>query len=149
MITSRFAPYGAFLLRVSLGLLFLAHAGLKLFVFTPAGTAQFFGSLGLPATAAYVVIAAELLAGAALLAGFATRAVALLATPILLGAIAWVHAPNGFFFDAPHGGWEFPAFWLIALVVQALIGDGAYALGLRPFQRALDRTQAGAAIAAK
>ena len=48
MIDTRTAPYGLFLLRVTLGLLFLAHVGLKIFVFTPAGTAQFFESLGLP-----------------------------------------------------------------------------------------------------
>ena len=38
----------ALVLRVSTGALFLAHAGLKLFVFTPAGTAGFFESLGFP-----------------------------------------------------------------------------------------------------
>ena len=48
MIDSRTAPYAALVLRVTLGALFLAHAGLKLFVFTPAGTAKFFGSLGFP-----------------------------------------------------------------------------------------------------
>ncbi|HKM61392.1 MAG TPA: DoxX family protein [Acidisphaera sp.] len=131
MIDTRTAPYGALLLRVSLGVLFLAHCALKLFVFTPAGTAQFFASVGVPGLAAYAVIAAELLAGAALIAGFATRYVALLATPILLGAIVAVHAANGFFFDAPHGGWEYPAFWIVALLVQALLGDGAFAVGLR------------------
>ena len=46
MIESRTAPYAALLLRSSLGSLFLAHAALKLFVFTPAGTAQFFASVG-------------------------------------------------------------------------------------------------------
>ena len=55
------APYGAFILRISMGLMFLAHACVKLFVFTPAGTAQFFASLGLPSSLAYVVMAAELL----------------------------------------------------------------------------------------
>src|SRR5215208_3986643 len=60
MIDTRTAPYAALLLRVSLGVLFLAHAAVKLFVFTPAGTAEFFGSLGLPAALAYLVIAAEL-----------------------------------------------------------------------------------------
>jgi len=48
MIDSRTAPYAALILRIALGILFLAHAGLKVFVFTPAGAAQFFGSLGLP-----------------------------------------------------------------------------------------------------
>jgi putative oxidoreductase len=129
MIDSRTAPYAALLLRVSLAILFFAHAGLKLFVFTPAGTTKFFGSVGLSPELAYVVITAEVLAATALLLGVWTRAVALLATPILLGAIFAVHGPAGFFFTNPNGGWEFPAFWTIALVVQALLGDGAYALG--------------------
>ena len=62
------------MLRVTLGLLFLAHAGLKIFVFTPAGTAQFFGSLGLPGGLAYLVIAAETLGGVALILGVYSRA---------------------------------------------------------------------------
>ena len=53
--------------------------------------------------------------------------VALLATPILLGAIFTVHGATGFFSN-PHGGSEYPACWIVALVVQALLGDGAYAL---------------------
>ena len=129
MIDSRTAPYAALLLRVSLAVLFFAHVGLKFFVFTPAGTAKFFGSLGMPPELAYVIMAAEVLAAVALLLGVWTRVVALLATPILLGAILTVHGPAGFFFTNPHGGWEFPAFWTVALVVQALLGDGAYALG--------------------
>jgi putative oxidoreductase len=128
MIDSRTAPYAALLLRVTLGLLFLTHVSLKLFVFTPAGTAKFFASVGLPGELAYIVIAAEVLAGIALILGIWTRLVAIAATPILLGAIFTVHGAAGFFFNNPHGGWEYPAFWTIALVVQALLGDGAYAL---------------------
>jgi putative oxidoreductase len=128
MIDSRTAPYAALLLRITLGLLFLAHASLKLFVFTPAGTAKFFGSVGLPSELAYVVIAAEVLAGIALVLGIWTRVVAIASAPILLGAIFAVHGAAGFFFSNPNGGWEYPAFWTIALIVQALLGDGAYAL---------------------
>ena len=128
MIDSRTSPYGALLLRVSLGALFLAHASLKLFVFTPAGTAQFFGSLGLPPALAYLTITAEVLGGIALILGYRTRLAAIALTPILLGAIVTVHGAAGFFFDNAHGGWEFPAFWLVALLVQALLGDGIYAL---------------------
>ena len=128
MIDSRTAPYAALLLRLTLGLLFLAHASLKLFVFTPAGTAKFFGSVGLPNELAYVVIAAEVLAGIALVLGMRTRVVAIAVTPILLGAIFAVHGAAGFFFNNANGGWEYPAFWTIALIVQALLGDGAYAL---------------------
>ena len=128
MIDSRTAPYAALLLRLTLGLLFLAHVSLKLFVFTPAGTAKFFGSVGLPGELAYVVIAAELLAAVALILGIWTRLVAIAAIPILLGAIFTVHGAAGFFFNNPNGGWEYPAFWSVALIVQALLGDGAYAL---------------------
>jgi putative oxidoreductase len=128
MIDSRTAPYAALLLRVTLGMLFLAHVSLKLFVFTPAGTAKFFTSVGLPGELAYIVIGAEVLAGIALILGVWTRLVAIAATPILLGAIFTVHGAAGFFFNNPHGGWEYPAFWAVALVVQALLGDGAYAL---------------------
>ena len=128
MIDSRTAPYAALLLRVTLGALFLAHASLKLFVFTPAGTAAFFGSVGVPPALAYVTIAAEVLGGIALILGLWTRFAALLLTPILLGAIFTVHGAAGFFFNNANGGWEYPAFWIIALIVQALLGDGIYAL---------------------
>jgi putative oxidoreductase len=128
MIDSRTAPYAALLLRVSLGALFLAHAGLKFFVFTPAGTAKFFASVGMPPELAYVTIAAEVIIAVALILGVWTRAAALAATPILLGAIFTVHGAAGFFFTNPHGGWEYPAFWTVGLIVQALLGDGAYAL---------------------
>lgn len=132
MIDTRTAPYAALLLRVSLGILFLAHVSLKLFVFTPAGTAKFFGSLGLPPELAYLVMTAEVLGGIALILGLWTRIVAIAVTPVLLGAIFTVHGAAGFFFTNPHGGWEYPAFWTIALIVQALLGDGIYALRLSP-----------------
>ncbi|GLR86202.1 LysR family transcriptional regulator [Bradyrhizobium iriomotense] len=128
MIDSRTAPYAALVLRVTLGALFLAHASLKFFVFTPAGTAKFFGSLGFPPELAYLVMTVEVLSGVALILGVWTRYAALAGIPILLGAIFTVHGAAGFFFTNPKGGWEFPAFWAIALLAQALLGDGAYAL---------------------
>ncbi|MGB7102398.1 MAG: DoxX family protein [Xanthobacteraceae bacterium] len=144
MIDSRTAPYAALLLRVTLGGLFLAHAALKIFVFTPAGTAGFFASVGLPPALAYLVIVAETLGGIALILGFWTRVVAVALTPILLGAIFAVHGAAGFFFNNANGGWEYPAFWTVALVVQALLGNGAYALHL---SRARDTTSSSAAYA--
>ena len=128
MIDTRTAPYAALLLRITLGGLFLAHAALKFFVFTPAGTAKFFASLGLPYEIAYITMAAEIIGGIALIAGFRTRIVSLALTPILLGAIVMVHGSAGFFFNNANGGWEYPAFWIVVLVAQALLGDGAYAL---------------------
>lgn len=73
MIQQQTAPYAALLLRVSLGVMFLAHALLKVVVFTVPGTVQFFESIGLPGVLAYVTIAIELGAGVLLIAGFATR----------------------------------------------------------------------------
>lgn len=121
------AEYGALVLRLALGTMYIAHALLKVFVFTLAGTAAFFASQGFPIWTAYVVVVAELLAGAALIAGFQVRLVALAGLPILAGALA-VHLPNGWVFSAPNGGWEYPAFLMVASVVQALIGAGAYAV---------------------
>lgn len=127
MTDTRLAPYAALLLRLTLGITILAHGLLKVIVFTPAGTAQYFGSLGLPAAAAYLVIFAEVAGGAALILGLWTRLAALLLVPVLLGAL-WVHAGNGWVFSAEGGGWEFPAFWTVTLLVQALLGDGAHAV---------------------
>jgi len=136
MTNSRTAPYAAFILRVTLGILFLVHSGLKIFIFTPAGTAQFFASIGLPEFVAYAVIILEVLVGLALILGVWTSIAALIIIPVLLGAIFWVHGAAGFFFTNPNGGWEYPAFWTIALVVQALLGDGAYALRALPIPEA-------------
>jgi len=116
----------ALLLRLSLGTMFIAHALLKYFVFTPAGTAKFFESLGLPGVLGYATIAAELVGGLLLIAGVWTRVVAVALVPVLIGA-TWVHAGNGWMFASPKGGWEFPAFWTVALIVQALLGNGAFA----------------------
>lgn len=117
--------YAAFILRVSLGVMTLAHGLLKVFVFTIPGTVGFFESLGYPGALAYAVIAGEILGGVALIAGFWTRYVALALVPVLIGATL-THAGNGWLFSNPDGGWEFPAFWTVALIVQALLGDGAF-----------------------
>ena len=127
MINTNTAPYAATLLRMSLGVLALAHGLLKILVFTPAGTVGFFASLGLPAFLAYATIGIEVVGGIALIAGVFTRYVAIAMVPILLGA-TFVHSGAGWLFSSEGGGWEFPAFWTVALIVQAMLGDGAFAL---------------------
>ncbi|MFL9825061.1 DoxX family protein [Rhodoplanes sp. SY1] len=127
-IDTRTAPYAALLLRVSLGALLIAHGLLlKVATFGLAGTAGYFQSLGYPAFFAYLVILGEIGGGLALILGLWTRWIALLLLPILIGATLQ-HAGNGWLFTAKGGGWEFPVFWTVTLVVQALLGDGAYAL---------------------
>jgi putative oxidoreductase len=130
MIDNRTAPYAALLLRVSLGSLFLAHGLLlKVFTFTIPGTVGYFQSLGYPGFFAYLVIAGEIGGGLALLLGVRTRAISVLLLPIMIGATLQ-HLGNGWLFTAQNGGWEFPVFWTVALLVQALLGDGAFALRL-------------------
>jgi putative oxidoreductase len=126
---SRFASseLGATVLRVALGAVFLAHAGAKAFIFTFAGTAQFFEAHGFPGWTAWPVFLAELLGGLALVAGFRTRWVALGLVPVMLGALK-PHVGNGWMFTNAGGGWEYVAFLILALVAQALMGSGAYAL---------------------
>jgi putative oxidoreductase len=129
MSRSELIPYAALLLRVALGVLFLAHAWMKYAVFTPAGTAKYFESLGLPGFVGYLTMAAEAGGGICLILGIATSVVAILLVPLILGTIVLVHGKNGWVFANPGGGWEFPAFWAVALVVQALLGSGAWSLG--------------------
>ena len=128
MIDTRTAPYAALLLRVSLGVLFLAHGlWMKVLTFGFAGTAGYFESIGYPALFAYLVILGEVGGGLALILGLWTRTISLLLLPIMIGATL-EHAGNGWVFSNPNGGWEFPVFWTAALIVQALLGPGALAL---------------------
>ena len=119
--------YGVTLLRVSLGVMWIAHALLKLFVFTLPGTAQFFQSVGLPGFLAYPVFAIELLGGIALILGIYARQFALLLVPIMAVATT-VHLGNGWVHTSAGGGWEYPVFLIAASIALWLIGDGALSL---------------------
>ena len=113
---------------MALGIIFFAHGFyLKVFVFTLPGTAQFFESLGLPPALAYAVFAAETAGGFALLLGIYARWAAVALIPVALGA-TWAHLGAGWLFSNTGGGWEYPLFLVVTLAVQALIGDGAWAL---------------------
>ena len=127
MTQTQHADYAALLLRLALGVMFLAHGLLKILVFTPAGTAGFFASLGLPEWLAYATIGAEVLGGLLLIAGVQTRIVALALLPILLGSL-WVHSGNGWLFSNQNGGWEYSLFLSVSAVAQVLLGDGAYSI---------------------
>lgn len=121
--------YAALLLRIALAMMFFAHAWLKIKVFTPAGAVKYFESLGVPGFLAYLTMAAEIGGGTLLLLGIETRWVALLLVPLIAGTIVLVHGKNGWLFSNKDGGWEYPAFWIVGLLVLAALGDGALALG--------------------
>lgn len=128
MTQSDLNEWATFLMRLALGIMFLAHSLLlKLFIFGLPGTAEFFSSIGLPGWFAYVIFAAEALAGILLVLGVQTRWVALATTPILAGA-TWAHFGNGWMFGYPNGGWEYPAYLTLLAFVQVLLGDGKFAV---------------------
>ena len=128
MNATRNTEYGTALLRISLGLMFIAHSVvLKYFTFTLAGTAQFFASIGLPGLLAYVVFGMEAVGGVLLVLGVRTREVSAALIPILAGAL-WVHSANGWVFSNAGGGWEYPLFLFVLSVVRILLGEGAFAL---------------------
>lgn len=119
---------GTTVLRLSLGAMFLTHGlVLKLMTYGFAGTAGYFASIGLPEFLAYLVVVAEIVGGALLILNVVPGFVAAALLPVLLGA-TWAHAGNGWVFSGANGGWEYPVFWTVTLFVQALLGDGAYAL---------------------
>lgn len=136
------SPYGATLLRVSLGIIFLAHSAyLKIMVFTVAGTVGFFESMGLPAIAAYGVMFGEIAGGIALILGINVREAAIGLAIIAAGTI-WAHSGAGWLFSNEGGGWEYPLFLTITCIVQALIGPGALRVRISLLDRfSLERFQ--------
>ncbi|MEM1264317.1 MAG: DoxX family protein [Pseudomonadota bacterium] len=133
---------GASILRVALGIIFLAHSAyLKVFVFTMAGTAGYFESIGLPAFSAYAVCGIEMVGGLALITGIRVREAAIALAIVAFGAV-WAHSSAGWLFTNEGGGWEYPLFLGLAAVAQALLGPGRFALTLPAARRQAARAHA-------
>ncbi|GEM48504.1 DoxX family protein [Deinococcus cellulosilyticus] len=118
-------------LRVLIGIIFMAHGYQKFFEYTIPGTTGAFGQMGVPLAGviAPVVATLELVGGLALVTGFLTRITAGLLALNMLGAMVLVHLKGGFF--APNGI-ELPLSLMASTVALALGGAGAFALdGLR------------------
>lgn len=128
MIDLKTAPHAILALRVATGALFLFHGLVKLFVFTPAGTAGYFESIGLPGALGYLTLLVEIAGGLALILGVKVRLVSLALVPVLLGAAWFGHGSSGFNWSNPNGGWEYPVMWAIVQAALAALGDGPYAL---------------------
>ncbi|TVP58300.1 MAG: DoxX family protein [Halomonadaceae bacterium] len=128
MDATKLNDYGALLLRVSVGVVLIAHSlYLKLVVFTLPGTAQFFESIGLWGWLAYAVFIIEGITGVMMVLGYQVRVAALVVIPVLIGA-TWAHIGNGWLFTAEGGGWEYPLFLTATAGCVALFGEGAHAL---------------------
>lgn len=127
MIDQRYVLYGAFLLRLSLGTMWISHALLKLLVFTMPGFQGFLATQGIPTFMAWPVVLMELAGGTLILLGLHGRLASLALLPVLAGATL-AHIGNGWVFSAPNGGWEYPVFLIGASIVHVLLGDGAFAV---------------------
>jgi putative oxidoreductase len=121
--------WGVTLLRVIVGIVFLAHGSQKLFVYGVHGFAGFLAHMGLPAFLSPIVIAIELLGGAALILGIGTRIAAAAIAVNMLGAVLGVHLKGGFFLPT---GFEYAFTMLGASLALVFTGAGAASLdGLR------------------
>lgn len=134
MFNEKYAPYAVLALRVVTGGLFLFHGLVKLFVFTPAGTAGYFESLGLPGVLGYATMLIEIFGGIALILGVFTAPLSLILAVVLLGAGIFGHGSAGFNWSNAGGGLEYPLMWAVVQASLAFLGDGAYAL--RPSRKA-------------
>jgi putative oxidoreductase len=125
---------GLAILRVVVGVIFIAHGAPKIFG-GMEGTAGFFGSLGipLPIVAAWMISLLEFLGGIALIAGFLVTPIALLLTTHMLIGILLVHAANGFYVVGPEaqGGVEFNLLLGASLLMLVFGGPGLAALDAR------------------
>jgi putative oxidoreductase len=125
------------LLRVCLGLIFLAHGAQKVlgwfggqgFSATLGGFAHNFG---IPAPLAVLAILAEFLGGIGLLFGLLTRVAAFGITVVMAVAIFMVHAPHGFFMNwsgSQQGeGFEFHLMAIAIGITLMARGAGAWSL---------------------
>lgn len=124
---------GLALLRVVLGIIFVAHGVPKLAGGVPE-TATAFASLGIPAPtlAAWAIALLETLGGILLVIGFLVVPVALLLAIHMTAGIFLVHLPNGFYvIGYGQGGVEFNLLLIAALVALVFAGPGAGALDAR------------------
>ncbi len=129
---------GLAILRVVVGVIFVAHGAPKLFG-GMEGTAAFFGSIGipLPLAAAWGIALLEFLGGMSLIVGLAVSPVSLLLILHMLAGIVLVHAPNGFYVVGPGaGGIEFNLLLVASLLMLVFGGPGLAALDARRAPRA-------------
>jgi putative oxidoreductase len=141
-IDQRTAPYAALFLRLTLGYLAVAHLWWKFFV-REDGLEGWWANLnsnGYPDFVVWYVLSAEFAGALLLIPGIFTRWVALYCVPLMVAAAQYWLVRKGFFFTA--AGAELPILWTVGLLVQAGLGDGAFALKPSPQFPFLDRGRA-------
>ena len=121
-------PYGALVLRVVLGVVYIAHAYLAFIIIGPARFVeeQRAMHIPLPEIGVWYVIVAHGLGGLLLILGLLVRWAALANIPIMAGALWFVHLQQGFFILGAKLGYEYVLVMLGATIAQALLGAGAF-----------------------
>jgi putative oxidoreductase len=133
--------------RVALAAIMFAHGAQKLFGwwggFGYHATMHGFVAQGIPAVLAFLVIMAETVGALLLVLGLFTRLGALGIAAVMVGAIAQVHAPNGFFMNwagtKPGEGFEYHLLALAIAVPILIWGGGRWAVDSEIADR-LERT---------
>src|ERR1700686_262507 len=124
------------LLRVVLGVVFLAHGSQKMLgLFGGYGfhaTMEFFTHMGMPAAVAFLIICTEFFGGLGLIFGLLTRIAALGISGLMIGAIFMVHLPNGIFMNwmgnQKGEGFEYHLLALAMAAALLLRGAGAFSV---------------------
>jgi putative oxidoreductase len=108
--------------------MFLARLYWKYAIFD-GGVARWWGNFatnGYPWFVTYYAISAEFVGAFMPIPGLYARWAALYAIPLIIGAAHFWLVRKGFYFTA--GGAELPIIWGVILIVQALLGDGPWAV---------------------
>jgi putative oxidoreductase len=124
-----YAPYGIFLLRVAIGIDWIAHAFLKTYRGMHTHEALL-AKNGITSLLAWPTFSLELIGGFSILLGWYTRQWSALLL-VFLAVVVWVKWPVGWLYSNTGGGWEYPLFWLIAQAALMLAGGGAFALRVK------------------
>jgi putative oxidoreductase len=125
--TPRQIDSGLALLRIISGIVFTAHGAQKLFVYGFDGVAGGFAQMGVPFPGLMgpLVGFIEFFGGLALITGLLTRVAGIGLTAVMLGAMAMVHLPAGFFLP---NGYEFVLTLGASATTLAITGAGRYSL---------------------
>ena len=83
-------------------------------------------SIPFPIIATYLVTGIESVGIVLLVLGLFTRYISILLACVMLGAIFFVHLPNGF--SAANSGFEIPLYYLLFLMLFTSNGAGKYSL---------------------
>ena len=124
--------YGATVLRVFLGVIYIMHAYFAAVVYGPYGpngmiALQTAKGIPFPEIGTWYLILGHGLGGICLILGILVRWAALVNIPLMAGAVFLVHIKQGFFMSKD-GGYEFALLVLGATIAQAFLGAGAFTL---------------------